>query len=374
MTDTTFTGAGADASTSASTPLPKSAVQQRLRNNNFDGLRLVFATMVLVFHVALLSEAPQLRMLVYYVSSTFAVQAFFVVSGFLVTMSFENTKHVTDYIRKRLLRIAPAYVAVVLVSAFLLSSMSSMSPWEYFHNAKWKSYVFYNLILSNFKNPDLPGVFSNNFETAVNGSLWTIKLEVMFYCAVPFIVWAVRRWGYRLVLGAIFILSVAWQMYFLHFSQMVDPDLAVRLARQLPGQLAFFGGGAFAYYQMREGMSPPPVWIAVIAVAGYAFAPGAFYTLVAPICVTLIVYWAAMGVPQLWNAHRTGDFSYGLYLYHFPIAQTLIALGVFTVAPVVGLLAVFALALLASVVSWHLIEKRALRLAHRRSAPRTISE
>jgi|GEM_PF-54539 len=374
MTETTFTDAGANAPTSAQIPLTDITSQQRFRKNNFDGLRLTFATMVLVFHVALLSDAPQLKILTYLVSSTFAVQAFFVVSGFLVTMSFDNTKHIADYMKKRILRIAPAYVVVVLACAFALFAMSSLSVTEYFGRPEWRSYVFYNLILSNFKHPDLPGVFSSNFESAVNGSLWTIKLEVMFYCLVPFIVWAVRRLGYRPVLGAIFILSISWQLYFLYFSKMADADLAVRLARQLPGQLAFFGGGAFAYYRMREGKLPPPPWIAAIAVAGYAFAPGIFHTLVAPLCVTLVVYWAAMGVPQLWSAHRTGDFSYGLYLYHFPIAQTLIALGVFTAAPVAGLLAVFALALLASVLSWHLIEKRALKLAHWRSAPPATSK
>lgn len=339
-------------------------VQDSLRSNNFDGLRLVFASMVLVFHSALLSQEPQLTWVTYSVSSTFAVQAFFVVSGFLVTMSFENTKSLVSYGKKRFFRIAPAYIVVILVAAVGLVRMSTISPTQYFISPEWRSYVFSNLTLSNFKQPTLPGVFADRLEPAVNGSLWTIKLEVMFYCCVPLIVWAIRRFGYKPVLATLFAFSITWHAAFLYLGELHHSDLATRLAKQLPGQLAFFGGGAFAYYRTRDGLPPPPAWAAALGVAGYALTQGLVSTVVSPFCVTLIVYWAAIRVPQVWNAHRTGDFSYGLYLYHFPIAQVLIALGVFTVNPFGGVLLVFLLALTASVLSWHLIEKHALKIAH----------
>ena len=113
-------------------------------------------------------------------------------------------------------------------------------------------------------------------------------------------------------------------------------------------------------------MPPPSVALAALGALTYALADGPIYTLLAPICVTLIVYWAAIRMPQVWSAQRWGDFSYGLYLYHFPIAQVLIALGVFAIAPGLGMIAVCVLALIASITSWHLVEKRALKLAHRR--------
>lgn len=328
--------------------------------------------MVVLFHVALLSQAPQLAWFRQYVSSTFAVQAFFVVSGFLVTMSFENTRSLVDYGKKRLFRIAPAYMLVVLVAAFALVSISTLSPLQYFTNPEWRDYVISNLMMSNFKQPTLPGVFTQNYQAAVNGSLWTIKLEVMFYCCVPFIVWAIRRFGYKRVLATLFVVSVAWQVVFLSVSAD-SMDLAGRLAKQLPGQLAFFGGGAFAFYRTRAGLPPPPAWAAALGAIGYALAQGVVLTVIAPLCVTLIVYWAAIRVRQLWSAHDTGDFSYGLYLYHFPIAQVLIALGLFRTMPVVGLIIVFATTLLAAILSWHLIEKRALKFTHWRMRWRPTS-
>jgi len=355
-----------DPPTSASIPRPVTGlpIRDRMRVNNFDGLRLIFATMVVVFHVGLLSQATKLTFFYQYISSTFAVQAFFVVSGFLVTMSYENTRSLVDYAKKRVLRIAPAYITVILTAAVLLVWMSELSVSQYFGSAEWRSYVVSNLLLSNFRQPTLPGVFTNNYEAAVNGSLWTIKLEVMFYCTVPFIVWAIRRVGYKPILAGLFLLSVLWHGGFLYISELHGSDFAARLAKQLPGQLAFFGGGAFAYYRTRDGLPPPTALLALAGMTGYLFSNGLLYTIVAPICVTLIVYWAAIRVPQLWSSQRWGDFSYGLYLYHFPIAQVLIALGIFTVAPGVGMIAVCILALLASIVSWHLVEKRALKLAH----------
>jgi peptidoglycan/LPS O-acetylase OafA/YrhL len=349
---------------------PKTAVSERLKHNNFDGLRLIFAAMVVLFHVALLSQAAELVLMERYISSTFAVQAFFFVSGFLVVMSFEKTTSLTSYFKKRGFRIAPAYIFVVLAAAILLAPLSTLSVGTYFSSSDWWAYVASNLALSNFANPTLPGVFTNNFEQAVNGSLWTIKVEVMFYISVPFIVWGVRRFGYKPVLAAVFLGSIAWHSGFLYLGQLTGSDLLTKLAKQLPGQLSFFVGGCYAYYRTANDLPPPPAWTAVLAVAGYALSDGLIYSIIAPVCVTFFTYWAAIGVRQLWSSHRWGDFSYGVYLYHFPIAQALISMGLFAATPVLGLFLVCLLTLIVALASWHLIEKRALRFAReRRTAP-----
>lgn len=341
-------------------------ISGRLKSNNFDGLRLIFAGMVVIFHIGLLSESAILYPLHEYVSSLAAVQAFFFVSGFLVIMSYENSHTLLSYAKKRFFRIAPAYCAVVLLSAFLLVFMSTLSPVNYFMSDGWRSYVISNLMLSNFAFPSLPGVFQDNYEPAVNGSLWTIKIEVMFYCTVPIIVTAVRRFGYQPVLATIFGLSVIWHFGFAYLAQLSDNDLFARLAKQLPGQLSFFAGGAWAYYRTRENLSPPHFLAAVTAALAYAFAEGLVLTVIAPFCITTMVYWAAITVPQMWSAHNTGDYSYGIYLYHFPIAQTFVALGFFRTSPVLALICVCLATAFAAYLSWHLLEKRMLRFAHRR--------
>ena len=340
-------------------------LEKKLRTNNFDGIRLVLSSMVVLFHIGLLSNDPHLQILVRYVSSTFAVQAFFVVSGFLVFMSCENSSSLANYFTKRLFRIFPAYFSVVILSALLLVFMSDLDPSQYFFSSDWWSYLVSNLLLSNFSHPTLPGVFGSNFETAVNGSLWTIKIEVMFYCIVPILIWLIRKFGYQRVLIAIFTGSVAWHISFYILGTSTDNDFYLRLAKQIPGQLSFFAAGALAYYRTREGRPFPSVWAAAVAAVAYAIANGSWAHLVAPMTVPIIVYWGAISVPRIWSAAETGDFSYGLYLYHFPIVQALIALGIFSASSLTGVVLSVLLAIAASVASWFLIEKRALNIGHR---------
>ena len=164
-----------------------------LRENNFDALRLIFASMVVVFHVGLLSQAPSLA-LATQVSATFAVQAFFVVSGFLVTMSFENSSSLITYAKKRLRRILPAYVFVVVAAALALCAMSTLAPSDYFRHREFWRYLGFNLVLSNFSAPSLPGVFQSNVETAVNGSAdYLVTFNERHFAA------AARRFGIRVL-------------------------------------------------------------------------------------------------------------------------------------------------------------------------------
>jgi peptidoglycan/LPS O-acetylase OafA/YrhL len=336
----------------------------RLRDNNFDALRVVFASMVVLFHIGFLTRVASLGWLTH-VQATFAVQAFFVVSGFLVTMSYEKSATALEYAMKRLRRIAPAYLAVVTGAALALSLESTLSARAYFTSSGFWRYLEYNLILSNFRAPDLPGVFTRNFETAVNGSLWTIKIEVAFYMAVPFIVWAVRRIGYRRVLPLIFALSLAWRFGFEIPSVDHHGDFYDRLARQLPGQLAFFVGGAWAYYRLLEDRLPRAL-PAIVGVVLYWFTADElnisyFNWFVAPFAATAIVTWAALAGPRLPAMGKHGDFSYGIYLYHFPIVQTLLAVGLFSWSPFLAVAMVVVSVALCSFLSWHFVEAPALR-------------
>jgi peptidoglycan/LPS O-acetylase OafA/YrhL len=350
-----------------------SGIQARFRDNNFDALRLLFASLVVVFHMGLLSAVPSLAW-TQYVSATFAVQAFFVVSGFLVTMSFERSSSLWSYSMKRIRRIVPAYVAVVICAAVLLVSMSTLPPARYFTSRGFLDYLGYNLALSNFRAPDLPGVFAANAVSAVNGSLWTIKVEVGFYLLVPLIVWSVRRLGYRRALGSLFILSLVWHAGFQLLHTYLGNEIYDKLAKQLPGQLSYFVGGAWTYYGARDNRSPH----ALAALAGaivYPATAGLANVLLAPFAVTAMVMWAALAGPRLPALGKHGDFSYGVYVYHFPIVQTLIALGLFAVSPALAVIVSVILVAICSVASWYCIEAPALsgRGIHALAARQTLA-
>ena len=340
-------------------------IQGRLRSNNFDELRIVFSGMVVLFHIAVLSQLHQFRWIMAVSSGVLAVQCFFFVSGFLVTMSCERSVTLVSYFKKRVARIAPAYVVVIVAAAILLSLISTLPLGAYFKSAGLRRYLVFNLILANFVAPDLPGVFLNSpEESAVNGSLWTIKIEVAFYCVVPVILWAARRFGGARVAGAIFVASILWFLSFTAAFKYSGEEIYLKLAKQLPGQMSYFMGGAWAYYRTRDGLPPPRLWLAAFAALAYALTDGVLHQVTAPLAVTAMVYWLAITAPSIGRFGKYGDVSYGIYLYHFPIVQIFLALGLFARAPVVSLVLIFGLVLVLAFASWHVIENPFL---HRRS-------
>jgi peptidoglycan/LPS O-acetylase OafA/YrhL len=161
--------------------------------NNFDLLRFLFAITVFIVHSYQLSGASNL-VLFSSLSSAFSVKSFFVISGFLIFMSYENSKSIRNYFLKRARRIYPAYFFVILLSALLGYFFSSYPLINYF-SFEWLRYIFFNLLYLNFIAPNLPGVFDGNLMHAVNGALWTLKIEVLFYLSVPLIVYLSLKFG-----------------------------------------------------------------------------------------------------------------------------------------------------------------------------------
>jgi peptidoglycan/LPS O-acetylase OafA/YrhL len=215
--------------------------------NNFDLLRFAFAFAVLLVHSHVLSTQPQLAFLARYLSAEIAVQGFFVVSGYLVFMSYEKSRTVGDYFGKRVRRIYPAYFAVVVGCALLGALVSSVPAAEYF-SADLARYLAANLVFLNFLAPNLPGVFTSNPMSEVNGALWTLKIEVMFYAAIPIIVWFAVRLGRARALAALYLLATAYIVAMNWLAGHTGNGLYLVLQRQLPGQLGFFLAGAAAYY------------------------------------------------------------------------------------------------------------------------------
>ncbi len=339
----------------------------RLRENNFDLLRLVFAAVVMVFHVGALSGVPWLWELTRHLSSHFAVKCFFFISGFLVLMSCEKSPSLRSYAEKRIRRIAPAYLFIVVGAALLLAPLSELPLREYFASDQLRRYLVSNLLLMNFLQPTLPGLFASNALQEVNGSLWTIKIEVAFYALVPVILWLSRRAGRSFTFQALLAASLAWRVGLFAFAERTGNPLFAKLALQAPGQLCFFITGAMAFDRTRLGLSAPPAWAALLGALGYGLSDGVLHELVSPFAVALFCSWAAVGVAKLpLDVNKRGDISYGLYILHWPVGQAAAALGLFQLSPLLGLAAAFGGTVTLSYLSWHLIESRFL--LHRRPA------
>lgn len=330
---------------------------ERLARNNFDLLRFLFAATVCLVHSYQLSGYRELSWIVEVLSSAVAVKAFFVVSGFLIFMSLERSSSLASYASKRIRRVYPAYFVAVMLCAIALVVVSSKGIADYYSFA-WLKYVWANLAFLNFLQPTLPGVFDNNALTAVNGALWTLKIEVMFYLAVPFFAYLFRKFTHFPVLLITYCLSVAYASSLLSFAEHTGSGLYAELARQLPGQLAFFVSGAFLYYFLPL-FERYVGWFlggaGLVLVADHYYSLPLFEPFALAIAVVFFGLFLFVG-----NFGKYGDFSYGLYILHFPIIQLLIVAGWFNESPAYFLGAVTTTTLIASIAMWHLVEKRFL--------------
>ena len=331
----------------------------RLRRNNFDLLRFVFSFVVFLVHAHVLSGAQELAIFSRYLSSEIAVKSFFVVSGFLIFMSYENSGSVSAYFGKRLRRIYPAYVFVILASIVLGSVFSSYGASDYWSLPVLK-YLAANLLFLNFLQPNLPGLFQDNLLQAVNGALWTLKIEVMFYLLVPLAVMAFGRLGRLPVLLLLYVGSVIYSAAMGALAAQSGSGLYLELQRQFPGQLSFFVAGAAGYYYFRY-LSRYALPLMIVAVAAFLLRDGLPWVLFQPLALGVVVIYIACFFPHLGNFGKYGDFSYGIYIVHFPILQLLIAYGYFRASPWLALLSATILIMAAAILLWYLIEKPFLR-------------
>lgn len=157
------------------------------KENAFNFLRLIFALIVIYEHSVLLSESDILPCIGLRV---IAVNVFFILSGFWVTQSYLRSSSIKEYAKKRCVKIFPLYFTVVIFSAILLVCFSTLSARDYFTDSGFIKYLIANLTTLNFIHPTLPGVFEGlALGGSVNGSLWTIKIELGFYIILPLIVY-----------------------------------------------------------------------------------------------------------------------------------------------------------------------------------------
>ncbi len=326
--------------------------------NNFDLLRLVFASMVFLHHSYSLTGDPGLLKLGYFFRVEFAINCFFVISGFLVFMSFDNSKSVKEYLAKRFRRIYPAYFSVIILCAFLGLFITDLSLPEYF-SMKFIKYLAANLSLLNFIEPSLPGVFINNPIKAVNGALWTIRTEVMCYCLVPVIVILIRRFSKGVLFAIIYFLAYILFQVFNVISVRTGQTIFMQLAYIPWHFLCFLSGGIiyfnYSYFEKKARL------LFLLSLFIYLGSIASGLTILKPISLAVLIIYSACFFYYLGNFGKYGDFSYGVYIFHFPIIQTLIYYNIFRVNPFLAFALSSAIILIISFISWHMIEKPFLK-------------
>jgi peptidoglycan/LPS O-acetylase OafA/YrhL len=332
------------------------------RSNNFDLLRFLLAFSVCLHHLGVLTKSPEMNQIASFLHPiiTQAVPSFFVISGFLIFMSYENSKSIREYTEKRAKRILPAYVLVVVLCS-LFGVLRTDLPWNQYFNMSWCKYLIANLTFLNSIQPSLPGVFTTNpLPSIVNGSLWTIKIEIMFYASVPVFSWLFRKYNKLWLIGIFYCLSIAYREILTYFSHELGNSTLLELSRQLPGQLSFFLSGALILYYLDFFRKYYKYFLGLaIAILTLNFAESIpIVNSFVPLSLAVTVISIALYTPHINLFTKYGDLSYGIYIYHFPIIQTLISLGLFRFNPYLGFGTLMLMMFSASYLSWHLLEKK----------------
>ena len=337
-------------------------------HNGFSGLRLALALAVVVSHAFSVTsgsalEEPLARTTGFTLGEH-AVNGFFAVSGFLVAMSFDR-RGLVDYLISRTLRILPGLVAATLAVALVLgAAMSTLPLGEYLRDGGvWR---FVRGTLTTFKsNASLPGVFSDNPYRSPLGTVWTLKYEVLCYLGVVAagLIGALRtRWIVPLIAaGFATALLVA---------DATRPDLPKGLETALRLPLIFALGAGL--YTGRDRVRLSIVPLAVLALACLLGRHGPLYRTLLFVAEGYGTIWLGLS-PWLARAafDPKADLSYGIYLYGWPVQQSLHALWPGASALVL-LLPALALTCPVAAASWYGVERPALRLKTRTLGRRTL--
>ena len=335
--------------------------------NGFTGLRLALAVIVVVSHAFSVTTGnahdEPLTRATGFTLGEHAVNGFFAVSGFLVTMSLDR-RGARDYLLARTLRILPGLVAATLVVSLLFGAVLTTLPvGAYFADpGLWR---FIQGTLTTFKsNAALPGVFPDNPYRAPLGTIWTLKYEVLCYLGVlaAGLVGALRRpWPVVACLTGIALALPVLE------ATRADLPKGLETALRLP---MIFGAGA-ALYLWRDWVRLT-IWPVLALTLAALLANG---TLAYRTLLFLAEAYGAVWLALTWMAHPIfdpkADVSYGIYLYGWPIQQSLHAL--WPTLPPWPLLAVaLALTVPLAALSWYAVERPALRLKARALGRRTL--
>ncbi len=323
------------------------------RHNSFAAIRLIAALSVLAFHSFTLAgrDAPLIGNGQFAAS---AVLVFFGVSGFLTMRSWSYEPRVLRFVSKRALRIYPALLVVVALMVFVLGPLvSTLSLSGYASSAQTWHFALMNAVSLHIEL-GLPGVFAHNpYPDAVNLSLWTLPGELAAYAAIALAgcVGLLRRPR----LAAATLLAVA----------VLVPGLSNSVVPFAPAWVQAFMVGAILYV-LRDHV-PWNGWLGMVMLAAFLVSAStgtaqSLAVVAAPYCS---IYFAYRFPTLLGSLTRRGDFSYGIYLYAFPIQQ-LIALWLGRGVTPYDMLAIsLPVTCGFGVLSWRLVENRALSLKTR---------
>ena len=333
------------------------------RKNNFNIIRFVAAMMVILGHMCHLMGV-NVNLFLGQAVSTIGVKIFFLISGYLIAKSYLNDSNILRYGIKRFFRIIPGLIGVVLFSVFIVGPLFTRLPLkEYFFHVTTRNYLK-NIAL--YIQYFLPGVFENNiYPNAVNGSLWTLPVEVSMYILLPIVFCVFSKFDRAKIS---FVIALILEGISITLG-VVKPDAyyviyATDIVSALSIAPYFFLGASFISEDVRKKLNLQ-LAVGVLCIVEMLGINATMTEILVFITLPYFIFsFAFAELPKFEKCFSKNDFSYGLYLYGFVVQQMLtptltkINLGLniqFIICAMVTL--VFA------ILSWFIIEKPAQKFA-----------
>lgn len=346
----------------------KFAVQHE--QNNLDAIRLLAATAVIFSHAGPLTGGLEPTIAGTSVGSI-AVKIFFVISGYLVYISWRADPSAHRYLTRRSLRIFPALVALCVVTILVVGPIFTHIEFgAYFSDGATYDY-FKNAVL--YPVYHLPGVFQTNvYRGAVNGSLWSLPVEFAMYLMLP-AVWMLAKYlrGDRWVL-LLFTIGLCVVSLILVRIAPIAGDIVVYgtlVTAGLDVAPYFFLGATFRHMNLERCLDPVMAVVLIFCAMVFqtpssAVNEAALYFLI-PYTVLTVAF-----TPHRWlcRVGAYGDVSYGVYIYGFLVQQCVADLSDNRLSAAENALVSVPLVLCLAFLSWHLIEKKALMIKPSRPA------
>lgn len=335
-------------------------------NNNFNLIRTLAALQVITVHAFHHFEIESIFLRIIQVFP--GVPVFFFLSGYLISKSYRNKQHLglKAFFRNRALRIFPALWVCIILSVISVAATGYLSTVDFswtqmiaWLGAQLSFFQFYNV-----------GFMREYGVGVLNGSLWTIAVELQFYVLTPVLFWLFRKakWLVFLVLLA----SLAMNMYIKVFYDWENVFFKLLYASSLPWFYMFILGFLFVQFEALKAFAKRVhvlIWL-LLYVLAMNFV-GAYEVngsnAINPVAVLFLTFFlisfsaAKLRLPALFQRFLDNeDISYGIYIYHMPVINFLLYVGLF--GPTINSILVLIITFAAAYLSWTFVEKRCLKL------------
>jgi peptidoglycan/LPS O-acetylase OafA/YrhL len=337
-----------------------------MHKNNFDFLRLCFAISVVLTHSYHLSSQLDNDWMHSLTNGQFSlsyigVRGFFIISGYLIFQSLERSKTILMYYKKRILRIFPGLFVALVLTVLLGFIVFDGGISDYIKTKAVWTYLPNNLSLYRLQ-AYIKGIFDNNpYKAVINGCLWTLPYEFSFYMFLSILFFFKEQFK-KIMISIAVIAVLIGRIFFMEKLGAYGRGHVIAGSSILDLGAYFFSGSLLASLKIESFQFNRKLILSILLLLlTVVIVSASFEKLQYLLLPPIIIIFGALSTPYINNiSSKLGDLSYGIYIYGFPIQQTLMHYFNFNHT----LLTIYSvpLAILFGAMSWHLVEKRVLRL------------